>query len=169
MGIDAQRSGASELRDRAVEVRRAQGATTKAIPVWIVEEEQRSDRPHSGPCNLCQTDDGRAQQDPCALRVAAEPGPRYRASGAAAARPGGRLAQPPLPPEAAYVGLGLRCGGSTMCTDIACAAAPCIRPPGARNAAICTFTTDCKHGEYHGHFLMLCARRDASAGFAFWL
>ena len=30
-----------------------------------------------------------------------------------------------------------------MCTDIACAAAPCIRPPGARNAAICTFTTDC--------------------------
>src|SRR5438046_4857736 len=53
------------------------------------------------------------------LRVAAEPGPRYRASGAAAARPGGRLAQPPLPPEAAYVGLGLRCGGSTLCTDIA--------------------------------------------------
>src|SRR2546427_12102578 len=39
------------------------------------------------------------------LRVAAEPGPRYRASGAAAARPGGRLAQPPLPPQAAYVGL----------------------------------------------------------------
>src|SRR5437762_1290634 len=36
-------------------VRRAQGATTKAIPVWIVEEEQRRDRP----------------QDPCALRVAA--------------------------------------------------------------------------------------------------
>src|SRR5439155_1962888 len=78
--------------------RRAQGATTKAIPVWIVEEEQRRDRP----------------QDPCALRVAAA---------------GGRL---------------LRCGGSTMCTDIACAAAPCIRPPGARNAAICTFTTDCE-------------------------
>ena len=78
-------------------VRRAQGATTRAIPVWIVEEEQRRDRP----------------QDPCALR------------GAAA---GGRL---------------LRCGGSTMYTDIACAAAPCIRPPGARNAAICTFTTDC--------------------------
>src|SRR5213594_1781895 len=77
------------------------------------------------------------------LRVAAEPGPRYRASGAAAARPGGRLAQPPLPPESAYVGLGLRCGGSTICTDIACAAAPCIRPPGARNAAICTFITDC--------------------------
>src|SRR5437879_12836657 len=76
------------------------------------------------------------------LRVAAEPGPRYRASGAAAARPGGRLAQPPLPPEAAYVGLGLRCGGSTICTDIACAAAPCIRPPGARNAPICTFPTD---------------------------
>src|SRR5207247_10404700 len=78
------------------------------------------------------------------LRVAAEPGPRYRASGAAAARPGGRLAQPPLPPQAAYVGLGLRCGGSTLCTDIACAAAPRIRPPGPRNAAICTFTTDCQ-------------------------
>src|SRR5438128_10939719 len=93
MGIDAQRSGASELPDRAVEVRRGrtayayrvvvlalrgtQGAnsgavnwqrkstqapsTTKAIPVWIVEEEQRSDRPHSGPCNLRRTDDGRAQ------------------------------------------------------------------------------------------------------------
>src|SRR2546430_15977252 len=59
MGIDAQRSGASELPDRAVEVRRAQGATTKAIPVWIVEEEQRRDRP----------------QDPCALRVAAARGP----------------------------------------------------------------------------------------------
>src|SRR5438876_12094136 len=52
-------------------------------------------------------------QDPCGLRVAAA---------------GGRL---------------LRCGGSTMCTDVACAAAPSIRPPGARNAAICTFTTDC--------------------------
>src|SRR5205814_8712160 len=50
-------------------VRRAQGATPKAIPVWIVEEEQRRDRPHSGPCNLRQTDDGRAQQDPCALRA----------------------------------------------------------------------------------------------------
>src|SRR6266571_4012517 len=109
-------------------VRRAQGATTKAIPVWIGEEEQRRDRP----------------QDPCALRVAAEPGPRYRASGAAAARPGGRLAQPPLPPQAAYVGLGLRCVGSTMCTDIACASAPSSRPPGARNAAICTLTTDCQ-------------------------
>src|SRR5204862_7122954 len=103
MGIDAQRSGASELPVRAVEVRRAQGATsgpgnwqrkstqepstTKAIPVWIVEEEQRKRSPHSGPCNLRQTDDGRAQhsgpgnlrhaddgraqQDPCALRVAA--------------------------------------------------------------------------------------------------
>src|SRR3989441_13064850 len=128
--------------------RRAQGATTKAIPVWIVEEEQRRDRPHSGPCNLRQTDDGRAQQDPGALRVAAEPGPRYRASGAAAARPGGRLAQPPLPPQPAYVGLGLRCGGSTMCTDIACAAAPCIRPPGARNAAICTFTPDCQEPSF---------------------
>src|SRR5881296_1038274 len=77
------------------------------------------------------------------LRVAAEPGPRYRALGAAAARPGGRLAQPPLPPEAASVGLGHRCVGSMMYTDIACAAAPRIRPPGARNAAICTFTTDC--------------------------
>src|SRR2546426_11455355 len=74
MGIDAQRSGASELPDRAVEARRAQGATTKAIPVWIVEEEQRRDRPHSGPCNLRRTDDGRAQQDPCALRVAAAGG-----------------------------------------------------------------------------------------------
>src|SRR5438552_16483356 len=56
-------------------VRRAQGATTKAIPAWIVEEEQRRDRPHSGPCNLRRTDDGRAQQDPCALRVAAAGGP----------------------------------------------------------------------------------------------
>src|SRR5213083_3644740 len=53
-------------------------------------------------------------QDPCALRVAAA---------------GGRL---------------LRCGGSTMCADIACASAPSSRPPGARNAAICTFTTDCQ-------------------------
>src|SRR5881296_4673752 len=60
MGIDAQRSGASELPDRAVDVRRAQGAnsgpgnwqrkstqapsTTKAIPVWIVEEERRRRR-----------------------------------------------------------------------------------------------------------------------------
>src|SRR3989442_5235178 len=136
MGIDAQRSGASELPDRAVEVRRGrtayayrvvvlalrgtQGAnsgpgnwqrkttqapsTTKAIPVWIVEEEQRSDRPHSGPCNLRQTDDGRAQQDPCALRVAAEPGPRDRASGAAAARPPAHLARPPLPPQGAVRG-----------------------------------------------------------------
>ena len=34
---------------------RALGATTKAIPEWIVEEEQRRDRP----------------QDACALRVAA--------------------------------------------------------------------------------------------------
>src|SRR3989442_4644811 len=77
MGIDAQRSGASELPDRAVEVRRGrtayayrvvvralrgtQGAnsgpgnwqrkstqapsTTKAIPVWIVEEEQSQRSP----------------------------------------------------------------------------------------------------------------------------
>ena len=81
MGIDAQRSGASELPVRAVEVMRAQGAnsgpgnwqrkstqapsTTKAIPVRIVDEEQRRDRAHSGPCNVSQTDDGRAQQDPC--------------------------------------------------------------------------------------------------------
>src|SRR2546427_10274643 len=145
MGIDAQRSGASELSDRAVEVRRGRiaypipsgcpgtpwyarrelGRATsavqtsdepsrrKAVSRHTVDDEQRGDRPHSGPCSLRQTDDGRAQQDPCALRVAAA---------------GGRL---------------LRCGGSTMCTDIACAAAPCIRPPGARNAAICTFTTDC--------------------------
>src|SRR5436309_3194260 len=119
MGIDAQRSGASELPDRAVEVRRAQGATTKAIPVWIVEEEQRSDRPHSGPCNLRRTDDGRAQQDPCALRVAAEPGPRYRASGAAAARPRAHLARPPLGiagmliSQVAFLGTSLRQGTST--------------------------------------------------------
>src|SRR5436190_6489179 len=97
MGIDAQRSGTSELPVRAVEVRRGriayhyrvvvltlrgtQGAnsgpgnwqrestqapsTTKAIPVWIVEEEQRKRSPHSGPCNLRPTDEGRAQQDPC--------------------------------------------------------------------------------------------------------
>ena len=39
-------------------VMRAQGATTKAIPVRIVEEEQRRDR----------------AQDPCALRVAAARG-----------------------------------------------------------------------------------------------
>src|SRR5437870_7416140 len=158
MGIDAQRSGASELPVRAVEVRRAQGATTKAIPVWIVEEEQRSDRPHSGPCNLRRTDDGRAphsgpgnlrhaddgraQQDPCALRVAAEPGPRYRALGAAAARPGGHLARPPLPPQAAVGGPGRCWRPSTMHIDIACGPPPTIWPRGARNAALCTFTTD---------------------------
>src|SRR5439155_26091783 len=109
MGIDAQRSGASELPDRAAEVRRGrtayayrvvvlarrgtQGAnsgpgswqrkstqapsTTKAIPVWIVpsagarvgEAEQRLNRPHSGPCKLRRTDDGRAQHSgPCKLR-----------------------------------------------------------------------------------------------------
>src|SRR5881394_1493868 len=96
MGIDAQRSGASELPDRAVEVRRAQGATTKAIPVWIVEEEQRK----------------RSPQDPCALRVAAARG-------------------------------HLRCWRpSTMHTDIACGPPPSIWPRGARNAALCTFTTD---------------------------
>src|SRR5881628_1769049 len=113
MGIDAQRSGASELPDRAVEVRRGRiaypipsgcpgtpwyarrelGRATaadrtsdepsrrKAMSVHIVDDEQRKRSPHSGPCNLRRTDDGRAQQDPCALRVAAEPGPRYRASG----------------------------------------------------------------------------------------
>src|SRR5438132_2180273 len=184
MGIDAQRSGASELPDRAVEVRRGpiaypyrvvvparrgtQGAnagpgnwqrkstqapsTTKAIPVWIVpsagarvrEAEQRLYRPHSGPCNLLQTDDGRAQhsgpcnlrhaddgraqQDPCALRVAAEPGPRYRALGAAAARPGGHLARPPLPPQAAVGGPGRCWRPSTMHTDIACGPPPSIWP-----------------------------------------
>src|SRR5438309_9133856 len=150
MGIDAQRSGASELRDRAVEVRRAQGATTKAIPVWIVpsagarlrEAEQRLYRPHSGPCNLRRTDDGRAQQDPCALRVAAEPGPRYRASGAAAARPRAHLARPPLPPQAAVGGPGRCWRPSTMHIDIACGPPPSIWPRGARNAALCTFTTD---------------------------
>src|SRR5207247_8082575 len=113
MGIDGKRAGASELPVRAVEVRRAQGATTKAIPVWIVEEEQRRDRPHSGPCNLRRTDDGRAQQDPCALRVAAA---------------GGRLH---------------RCGGSAMWPHNALAAPPCIPPPRAPHAAICSFTTDC--------------------------
>src|SRR5437667_3349934 len=191
MGIDAQCSGASELPDRAVEVRRGrtayayrvvvlalrgtQGAnsgavnwqrkstqapsTTKAIPVWIVEEEQRKRSPHSGPCNLRQTDDGRAQQDPCALRVAAEPGPRYRAAGAAAARPRGHLARPPLPPQAAVGGPGRRWRPSTMHTDIACGPPPSdaqrtlvtsglhglavgIWPRGARNAALCTSTTD---------------------------
>src|SRR5437867_1817206 len=77
-------------------VRRAQGATTKAIPVWIVEEEQRSDRP----------------QDPCALRVAAARG-------------------------------HLRCWRpSTLHIDIACRPPPSIWPRGARNAALCTFTTD---------------------------
>src|SRR2546426_5659895 len=144
MGIDAQRFGTSELRDRAVEVRRAQGATTKAIPVWIVEEEQRSDRPHSGPCNLRQTDEGRAQQDPCALRVAAEPGPRYRAYGAAAARPRAHLARPPLPPQAAVGGPGRCWRPSTMRLDIVCGPPPSIWPRGARNAALCTFTTDSK-------------------------
>src|SRR6266545_2713813 len=52
-------------------------------------------------------------QDPCALRVAAA-----RA----------RL---------------LRCLASTMRTNIACGSAPCIRARGARNAALCTFTTGC--------------------------
>src|SRR5439155_13391781 len=157
MGIDAQRSGASELPVRAVEVRRAQGATTKAIPAWIVEEEQRKRSPHSGPCNLRQTDEGRAQQDPCALRVAAEPGRRCRASGAAAARPRAHLARPPLPPQAAVGGPGRCWRPSTMHTDIACGPPPSdaqrtlvtsglqgdavgIWPRGARNAALRTFT-----------------------------
>src|SRR2546426_7583818 len=112
MGIDAQRSGASELPVRAVEVRRAQGATTKAIPVWIVEEEQRKRSPHSGPCNLRQTDEGRAQQDPCALRVAA-------------ARGHLRCLRPP-----------------PMHIDIPCGPPPSILPPRARNPALSTFTTD---------------------------
>src|SRR5437867_12776582 len=112
MGIDAQRSGASELPDRAVEVRRAQGARRKAMSVRIVDDEQRSDRPHSGPCNLRQTDDGRAQQDPCALRVAAEPGHL-------------RCWRP-----------------STMHIDLASGPPPPIWPRGARNAAPRTFTTD---------------------------
>src|SRR5213594_4401767 len=76
------------------------------------------------------------------LRVAAEPGPRYRASGAAAARPGGRLARPPLPPQAALAGPGRCWRPSTMHIDIACGPPPSIWPRGARNAALCTFTTD---------------------------
>src|SRR5438876_397753 len=108
MGIDAQRSGTSELRDRAVEVRRAQGARRKAMSVHIVDDEQLK----------------RSPQDPCALRVPAEPGPRYRASGAAAARPRAHLARPPLPPQAAVGGPGRRCRPSTMYTDIACGPAP---------------------------------------------
>src|SRR5207247_5357772 len=89
MGIDAQRSGASERPDRAVEVRRAQGATTKAIPVWIVEEEQRRDRP----------------QDPCALRVAAAGGRLLRCGGPTIythiARPAAHCLRPPRPRNAA--------------------------------------------------------------------
>src|SRR2546426_3012308 len=112
MGIDAQRSGASELPVRAVEVRRAQGATTKAIPVWIVEEEQRKRSPHSGPCNLRQTDEGRAQQDPCALRVAAARGPL-------------RFFRP-----------------STMHNHIAPGPPPSTLPPGPPNPAPLFFTPD---------------------------
>ena len=82
------------------------------MSVRIVDDEQRSDRPHSGPCNLRQTDEGRAQQDPCALRVAAARGHLRRW------RP------------------------STMHIDIACGPPPSIWPRGARNAALCTFTTD---------------------------
>src|SRR5436309_12442059 len=93
MGIDAQRSGASELPDRAVEVRRGRIAYPipsgcpgtpwyawrelrrataadrsseelsrgKVMSVHIVDDEQRKRSPHSGPCNLRQTDDGTAQ------------------------------------------------------------------------------------------------------------
>src|SRR3989475_185083 len=93
------------------------------------------------------------------LRVAAEPGPRYRASGAAAARPRAHLARPPLPPQAAVGGPGRCWRPSTMHIDIACGPPPSdaqrtlftsgllghavgIWPRGARNAAPCTFTTD---------------------------
>src|SRR5437773_12330883 len=93
------------------------------------------------------------------LRVPAEPGPRYRASGAAAARPRAHLARPPLPPQAAVGGPGRCWRPSTMHTDIACGPPPSdaqrtlvtsglqgdavgIWPRGARNAALCTFTTD---------------------------
>src|SRR2546427_838820 len=86
------------------------------------------------------------------LRVAAEPGPRYRASGAAAARPGGRLAQPPLPPEAAYVGLGLRCGGSTMCTDIA-----------LRRRALHTAPRRSQRGHLYFHHGLLASTRTKGA------
>src|SRR5437667_12461186 len=66
-------------------VRRAQGATTKAIPVWIVEDEQRRDRP----------------QDPCALRVAAAGG-RLLSFGGAPVGPRIARAPPPfLPPPRA--------------------------------------------------------------------
>src|SRR5213594_3001100 len=101
----------------------------------------------------------RSPQDPCALRVAAEPGPRYRAAGAAAARPRAHLARPPLPPQAAVGGPGRCWRPSTMRIDIACGPPPSdaqrtlitsgsrghavdIWPRGARNAALCTFTTD---------------------------
>src|SRR2546427_9820809 len=93
------------------------------------------------------------------LRVAAEPGPRYRACGAAAARPRAHLARPPLPPQAAVGGPGRCWRPSTMHIDIACGPPPSdaqrtlvtsgllghavgIWPRGARNAALCTFTTD---------------------------
>jgi hypothetical protein len=55
----------------------------------------------------------RSPQDPCALRV---------------------------PAARAHL---RRCRPSTMYTDIACGPAPSICARGARNAAICTFTTDC--------------------------
>ena len=60
------------------------------MSVHIVDDEQRKRSPHSGPCNLFQTNDGRAQQDPCALRV---------------------------PAARAHL---RRCRPSTMCTDVAC-------------------------------------------------
>src|SRR2546426_6642407 len=140
MGIDAQRSGASELPDRAVAVRRAQGARRKAMSVRIVDDEQRKRSPHSGPCNLRRTDDGRAQQDPCALRVAAEPGPRYRASGAAAARPRAHLARPPLPPQAAGRGPGRCLRPSAMHTRLARRAPPSLPPPRPRQRGPLTVT-----------------------------
>ena len=55
----------------------------------------------------------RSPQDPCALRV---------------------------PAARAHL---RRCRPSTMYTDIACGPGKSICARGARNAAICTFTTDC--------------------------
>ncbi len=74
------------------------------MPVRIVDDEQRRDRP----------------QDPC----------------------GWPFGPVPLRVPAARGHL-LRYRSSTMCTDIACVAAPRIYPRGARNATYCTFTTDC--------------------------
>src|SRR2546425_2379140 len=78
------------------------------------------------------------------LRVPAEPGPRYRAAGAAAARPRAHLARPPLPPQAAVGGPGRRCRPSTMYTDIACGPAPSICARGARNAAPRSLSAPCQ-------------------------